>query len=479
LSWKEYIIDHLPIRKAHSQLVLDKTGVLTHRRFLDFIKSRSFPFAVAHSLMDILSLIKKKNCLIIAPFLEIPSYLDGKIDIQILDYQHLPLEIDLGVVKSLTVDQLISLLKYRSHTGEIHLITYDTIKQELSNAGQFEKKAHVNKLVHKIKAAVSKVESCDDLLELGEAWGSYIYACFDTETSPDNELTSEVDQATERLVLEGGLKNAFYATESQLKTVNKIRPYLDLKANACTKLALICFDGMGTAEWMLLKTYLADIGFKFSERYLFALIPTITKISRSSIFHGDCISVYSLKTLDEVKQFSKHFSDRTCRFFREGILSSAQHLLGIDLVVVIYNFLDEIAHDSNLPPGDHTKFVYFKNVLTYLNRSKVKDELLLLKQQDYTIFICSDHGCVVGSGNGQRIDKYLIEESSKRATLIEKTDLAQFYDVNHYQIPFLSEDKVALLAKDRTMFAHKNYSGISHGGITLEELIVPFAEVNT
>lgn len=84
---------------------------------------------------------------------------------------------------------------------------------------------------------------------------------------------------------------------------------------------------------------------------------------------------------------------------------------------------------------------------------------------------------MAGQGNGLRIDKYLIEESSKRATLIEKTDLAEFYDVNHYPIPFLKDGKVALLAKGRTMFAHKNFSGISHGGITLEELIVPFVEV--
>jgi hypothetical protein len=479
LSWQEYILGHLPIRKGCSQLVLDKTGVLTHRQFLDFIKSRSFSFAVADSLMDILALIKKKDCLVIASFLEIPSYLDGKIDIQILDYQHLPIEIDLGMVKTLGVDQLISLLAYRNDTREIHLITADTIKQELLNACQFEKKAQVNKLIHDIKESVPVVESCDDLLRLGETWGAYVYACFETQNAPDNEITAAVDQATERIVLTGGLKSAFYETESQFKTVNKIRPYLKQKANECSNLALICFDGMGAAEWMLLKTYLAGLGFEFSERYLFALIPTITKISRSSIFHGDCTSVYSLKTPNEAKQFSNHFSNRTCRFFREGDVSSAQHLLGIDLVVVIYNFLDDIAHHTNLPPGDYTKFVYFKNVLTYLNRSKMKDELLLLKQLGYTILICSDHGCVVGSGNGQRIDKYLIEESSKRATLIEKTDLAQFYDVNHYQIPFLSEDKIALLAKDRTMFAHKNYTGISHGGITLEELIVPFAEVIT
>ena len=188
-------------------------------------------------------------------------------------------------------------------------------------------------------------------------------------------------------------------------------------------------------------------------------------------------SVYSLKTPNEEKQFSTHYKNATCRFFREGDIKSEDHVLGIDRVVVIYNFFDDIAHETKFPPDENTKFLYFKNLLTYLSRSKIKDELLLLKKLGYAIWVCSDHGCVVGHGNGQRIDKYLIEESSKRATLITKTDLAQFYDVNHYEIPFLSDDRIALLAKDRTLFANKKYTGISHGGITLEELIVPFVEV--
>ncbi len=157
-------------------------------------------------------------------------------------------------------------------------------------------------------------------------------------------------------------------------------------------------------------------------------------------------------------------------------LNADQHLLGIDLVVVMYNFLDDIAHHTQLPPGTRSKDVYFKNVQTYLQRASITDELALLKQAGYAIRICSDHGCVVGHGNGQRIDKYLIEASSKRATLISPSELSRFYDVHHYPIPFLSDDKIALLAKNRTLFAPEKYYGISHGGITLEELVVPFAE---
>jgi len=99
-----------------------------------------------------------------------------------------------------------------------------------------------------------------------------------------------------------------------------------------------------------------------------------------------------------------------------------------------------------------------------------------LKKIGYSIFFCSDHGSVVARGNGQKIDKYLIEQSCKRATLISKSKLANSYDANQYKIPFIT-DKIALLAKDRTMFASKKETKISHGGITLDELIVPFVEI--
>ena len=67
---------------------------------------------------------------------------------------------------------------------------------------------------------------------------------------------SEIDQTTEKAVMGGCLKDTFFVTERNLKTVNKIRSFLDQKVKKSQKLALVCFDGMGVAEWILLKEYL-------------------------------------------------------------------------------------------------------------------------------------------------------------------------------------------------------------------------------
>ena len=84
-------------------------------------------------------------------------------------------------------------------------------------------------------------------------------------------------------ILPGQLKSLFYETFQNIKSVDKILPFIDnKKSNDNKKIALICFDCMGIAEWELLKTFFKD--FDFTERYLFSLIPSITSISRGAIY---------------------------------------------------------------------------------------------------------------------------------------------------------------------------------------------------
>ena len=285
-----------------------------------------------------------------------------------------------------------------------------------------------------------------------------------------------VDDGIRQAVIDNGkLKNSFYEAETELRSVDKIRAYLaGIKGQP--KIALICFDGMGVAEWHVLRNYLEPWGFSYTEKYMLSLIPTMTKIARSAIYYGNHQNVYDLKSPNEKKEFVDFFSQRTCKFFREGDICNEDDLLGVDVVSVIYNVFDDIGHSTHLPDGNKTKELYFTNTINYLNKSKVSEELRLLKKLGYKIFFCSDHGCIVAHGNGQKIDKYLIEEASKRATLIEATQLSEFYDADLYEIPFV-KNKVALLAKGRTIFASKKVREISHGGITAEELVVPFVEV--
>jgi len=360
-----------------------------------------------------------------------------------------------------------------SHGG--CLITRDNLAVELQKSTAYFNKYLVKELSEKIHLQACSIEDYNAIINLGRLWGEYIHLCFVVNEQPDEDLQQMVDDATSQSVLAGKLRKSFYETESSLKSVDKIRGFLKGLGRE-SKIALVCFDGMGVAEWQVLRRYLQACNFSFSEKFMLSLIPTMTKIARSAIYYGDFRCVYSLKSPNENKQFRDFFSDRKCEFYREGDICSEDDLLGVDMVSVIYNFFDDIGHRTQLPQGEMSKDLYFQNVQNYLERSKVKDELILLKKLGYKTYFCSDHGCVAARGNGQKIDEYLIEEASKRSTLISKTQLTEFFDVDHYEVPFV-EDKVTLLAKGRTIFASKKVREISHGGITLEELIVPFVEI--
>ncbi|MCD4811506.1 PglZ domain-containing protein [bacterium] len=475
MSWQRTVYNRLKIRKNQKRIILDKTGVLLHESFLEYLETKEINFVISNSLQEILVMAGFNNFgILLSLYRELPTSLSNKIDVIVYDYGLMSIDIEYPLAQSLNTNDLISLLCFYNDSGKTNLITETNIQNELIASKRHQNQIVCANLKDKIFTLSQSTINYDEILEMGKLLGEYVYLCYEIKIDPDDMLLKTIDEKTENAVLNGCLKHSFHEFSNNLKTVDKIRSHIKQKNKS--KIALICFDGMGVAEWKLLEKYLSALGFNFSEKYLFALIPTVTSISRSAIYYGTYESVYFLGSINEEKQFNDYFKNRFCRFYREGEIKNENSVLGVDIVSVIYNFFDELAHDTKLPPGEQTKTIYFKNVLSYLEKSRIKDELLLLKKLGYSIFFCSDHGSVVAQGNGQKIDKYLIEQSCKRATLMSKSELANSYDANQYEIPFIT-DKIALLAKGRTMFASKKETKISHGGITLDELIVPFVEI--
>jgi hypothetical protein len=102
----------------------------------------------------------------------------------------------------------------------------------------------------------------------------------------------------------------------------------------------------------------------------------------------------------------------------------------------------------------------------------VKQDLNTLFENGFSIYLCSDHGSIVATGNGKRLEKYLIDNFAKRAVMIP-AKTAGLINQETIKIPFV-EDKLLALPEGRTMFANKNQIEVNHGGITVEEMVVPF-----
>jgi len=97
-------------------------------------------------------------------------------------------------------------------------------------------------------------------------------------------------------------------------------------------------------------------------------------------------------------------------------------------------------------------------------------------------FITSDHGSVACEGMGIKQDKYLVEARAKRACLFPNETLAlDFKNKDSELILYKNEEQIGdrciVFSPWRKMFGRQGQTSITHGGIHLEEVVIPFVEV--
>ena len=146
---------------------------------------------------------------------------------------------------------------------------------------------------------------------------------------------------------------------------------------------------------------------------------------------------------------------------------------------IIINLFDDRAHATGNVGG--SKLLMQKDVMNILQETTIEDLFHEFIKDRYRIFITSDHGTIWCLGNGYKSDKYLVEDRARRALLypnkILAMDFATQKEVKIFENNNLLGERVLIFPKGREMFATKNETAITHGGIHLEEVIIPFIEV--
>lgn len=265
-------------------------------------------------------------------------------------------------------------------------------------------------------------------------------------------------------------------------TINQTVNYLGTFDNR--KIALLCMDGMGFPEWAGLKNYLTEnklTGFK--EQAVFALIPTLTSVSRTSLFTGE-VSVDKMisETAGFDKAVERQFKDgkkKTKFLFKNTDAKWNPEYLKYDALGIIFNIIDHVGHNMMLLTGSK------KNMHMHLNELYKESQIALiigkLLNEEYKVFITADHGSVWCSGNGLYANKYFVDERARRALVYPNKllagDFAKNSNVNVIQNQRILGEKVLVVPRGREMFNTKNKFEISHGGINIEEVIIPFVEV--
>ena len=105
-----------------------------------------------------------------------------------------------------------------------------------------------------------------------------------------------------------------------------------------------------------------------------------------------------------------------------------------------------------------------------------------LLQRGFTLFVTADHGNVEGTGCGKPNVGATAEERGERVHVFSEEVLRakvanDFTDAITWPSVGLPVDYLPLLAPGRSAFVAEGKRTIGHGGISLEEVVVPFVEI--
>ena len=257
----------------------------------------------------------------------------------------------------------------------------------------------------------------------------------------------------------------------------------------------LVLDGLSLADWQIIQPVWTkrNPDWKLNGTVLLAQVPTITAISRYALISGLRPADFS-SNLSEARAWELFWS-------REGVSEAACKLLALqydrqidqqaELLDPLVSFwcliddtIDKLTHHATFGTADQQA-----SLRLWLEPAGEQNSLLLEEiidaylERGFSVFIASDHGHVEAKGIGQPSEGLLAQTRGKRARLYRDKLAAlrvqsAFANTIRWDGDGILPDQVtALMPAAREAFAPAGETVVTHGGITIDEVMVPFVQI--
>jgi hypothetical protein len=139
--------------------------------------------------------------------------------------------------------------------------------------------------------------------------------------------------------------------------------------------------------------------------------------------------------------------------------------------------IDDIAHGMTLG----TKGLH-QQIQQWTEQGFLESLIDLLSDCGYHIYITADHGMIEATGKGRINEGTLVEQRGERVRIYSDEALSQnacskYPDALFWKSQILPSNCQPLIAPPRIAFVESGDQLMCHGGISIEEVIVPFIEI--
>jgi hypothetical protein len=287
----------------------------------------------------------------------------------------------------------------------------------------------------------------------------------------------------------------------------------NLRMDPYARMALLVLDGLSLADWLLIRSVWAPRhqNWRIEETCVLAQVPSITAVSRQALIGGirpNALTRVLIEQPHEERAWES-FWQRNALPRDASSYARLPDVVGADYpmaitsrrtraLCLISSVIDEIVHGATQGAAEvHAALMVWLSpnadgrqdagavgsgvTAGAMQQGSVWIEGLidLLLAEGYTVTITGDHGHVEAVGIGNPREGVLASTRSKRARLYSSLDLAQnaatrLPDTMIIDTGWLRPQGVfPVVALRRSAYAIQGERVVTHGGLTVEEMIVP------
>jgi len=259
------------------------------------------------------------------------------------------------------------------------------------------------------------------------------------------------------------------------------------------KVAFLLVDGLALDQWIILRDVLQSQrqDLTFRESAVFAWIPTVTSVSRQAAFAGKPPIYFpaSIHTTNrEQSLWTQFWADQGltgpaaayARGLGDGDIDKVLEILShpkIRVAGLVVDKVDKIMHGMKLGAAG-----MLNQVRQWAMQGFMPDLIDTLLDQGFQIFLSSDHGNIEAKGCGRPAEGAVADVRGERVrvypdNLLRSAVKERFPEAIEWPSFGLPDDYCALLAPPRKAFIRDGETIVGHGGISIEELIVPLIQI--
>jgi CheY-like chemotaxis protein len=284
---------------------------------------------------------------------------------------------------------------------------------------------------------------------------------------------------------------------------------------------MIVIDNLRYDQWKAFEPIINNYYKKESESPFFSILPTATQYARNAIFSG-------LMPSDMEKMYPNYWKNDTDEggknLFEAEFLETQMKRLGLnhlkheyykitnlragkklannfkglknnDLTVVVYNFVDMLSHSKTemevvkeLASNDKA---YRSLTLSWFKNSPLFEMIQQAQQLGFKLILTTDHGTINVKNPskviGDRDTSLNLRYKTGRSLTYDTKDVLVSKDPRTIHLPSINMSSSYIFAKGDLFFAYPNNynhyvsyfrNTYQHGGVSLEEMIIPFVVLN-